>query len=438
MEEKEQESEIVLTLKNKKELDVQEALKKSQLHELFYQACENRLLGYFDSNQSYHIRDIVKKELINIEKIIEEKTNDSYFAFCVINKTKLNFMVELTPLDDGNMRATLKLVETFTFAKIYTATITTKIHSITEPNDVHFLVKIRSKFNLVKKDEDKAILENYKSPPIEVLTELLKKEAFLVDLREKHYALDNCYLTKIIKELKKTPEGLKLVKNFITTVKTNKLDELKENKLAVFRQLLNKMIEEEIEQKTLPAIQQENILKIQITFLEDLEKFVPQKEAPAKTEEPKKQEPAKEKPAEAKPKQKSSPAPKQQAPKEKPMQVAKPAEPAKKEEPKKEEPKKQETHSQFFEYENQTAKISLNSLANSMKNFTNTIHEVEENPEQSEEYDNGMNTAIKNYRFPFSVKTVIKKITPSKMVAEIILNQNQQTKQPEKEQDITS
>ncbi|MDD4815984.1 MAG: hypothetical protein PHQ62_02485 [Clostridia bacterium] len=237
-----------------------------------YEACENSLVGNFNEKNEYIILDIIIKELINLQKLIEFKDDSQYKATAVVNKVKLNFVVTIEDLPENKKMATLKLIEDFVVAKIYKSSITTQLAKLTENNTDNFLFNVKKAFHLVSKEElnGKIDLKNYVGPPIELFTELKKKQDIWSIFCKENEDIENKYLSAIFKFLKTAKNGNEVVKKFVNLVRTNQLDKNAQNKFLVFRQILDKIVDEEILQSKFDIEENKKIKEARTTLLEDL------------------------------------------------------------------------------------------------------------------------------------------------------------------------
>lgn len=236
------------------------------------EARENLLVGNFNENGEYKILDIIVKELVSLQKIIEFKDEKEYKATAVISKVKLNFVVIIEDLPDNKKLATLKLVENLVVAKIYKSTITTPLSKFEDFNTDNFLYKVRKAFHLISKDEQsgKVDIKDYVSPPIELYTELKKKQDYFSKLMLEREVIENKYITNIFNILRKTEKGNSILKKFVGIVKANQLDKNTANKFMVFRQILDRIIEEETTQNTFDIKDQIKIKEARTIYLQEI------------------------------------------------------------------------------------------------------------------------------------------------------------------------
>ena len=255
-------------------LDIKQVLEDYSLAELKFEACENHLLGNFDKDKNYKILDIIYPELINIQKVLGKRTSGFYTASCYVEQTTLNFVVKIERLEEGKISATLMLQEKLVFAKNFETTISTPLKTITDFDTPDFAFKVRSAFHLVNENDvdEISLLENYVSPPIELVTELIKKAEMYEFLKPAREKFETDYLSNILKILKKTEAGTLLVKNFFAIVKQNGLHEEKENRNQRFKELLDYLVDEKIAENALPQETVEEIAEARNSFVVDSKK----------------------------------------------------------------------------------------------------------------------------------------------------------------------
>lgn len=263
----------------KQKIDVNQVLKDYSIDELKYEACENHLLGNFDENKNYKILDIIYPELVKLNKLIIERTTDFYSACAVVHQVKLMFKVAIQRLENSRIEATLSLEEKLIVGKIYEHTISTQIKKIEDVDTPNFLQRVRDEFHLKSAEDDqKSLLDDYISPPIELVTELIKKQQLLTAYQTAREAMETDYINQIMTQLKQTEAGQVLARAFFAIVKANKLHTLKDNKLHVFKQVLDHLIDEQLSQNllaqplvnTIAEIRQDYLIKTQQKVYENI------------------------------------------------------------------------------------------------------------------------------------------------------------------------
>ena len=263
----------------KPKIDVQKVLNDYSIDELKYQACENHLLGNFDENKNYKILDIIYPELVKLNKHITERTTEYYTAYAVVHQVKLQFKVSIQRLENSKIEATLSLEEKIVVGKIYEHTISTKVKSIEDNDTPNFLQRVREEFHLKsEEDDEQSLLDEYISPPIELVTELIKKQQLLTAYQSARESAETDYINQIMTQLKQTEAGQALARTFFEIVKVNKLHTLKENKLHIFKQVLDHLIDEQISQNLMAEplvniiaeIRQEYLIKSQQQVYENI------------------------------------------------------------------------------------------------------------------------------------------------------------------------
>lgn len=237
-----------------------------------FETCENILVGNFNENNEYKILDIVNRELIKLQKVIEYKDEKEYRATANVNKVKLNFIVSIEILPENKVSATLKLVENMVVAKMYKSTITTQLSKFIDNGSDNFLFKVRKAFHLVSKDElnGKVDIRDYVAPPIELYTELKKKHEFYEKMIFEREQKDKAYITAVLNILRKSKNGNLILKKFVGIIKDKNLDKDKSNNIFIFRHILDKVIEEETLQNNLDISDCIKIKEARILYLEEI------------------------------------------------------------------------------------------------------------------------------------------------------------------------
>ena len=123
------------------------------------------LVGRFDDNGRYIIKDEIKYDLIAMYKEISDSGEDFYKASCRFFKKDFYFDIKISMLEEGKAKASLYLSE---YVEDYMDDdcIVSHIADFVDVFDEHFRVKVRQAFNLV----DAAITnEELKVPNLAVL-----------------------------------------------------------------------------------------------------------------------------------------------------------------------------------------------------------------------------------------------------------------------------
>lgn len=271
-----------VTVKNKldnQNIDFKKLYRQKQIE---FDSCVFNLVGDFNSDGQYKIIDMVAKELKTIRKTIYRKTDDRYYAYAVVNNVRLDFVVDITThknldskLTTITKTSTLKLIEKINVVNIYNMTIKSTLGTYCDIDSPNYLFKVRKYFNLIGKNENVGItgFKNYAPPPIELVTQLVRKKELTTKLMYKREELDKKYVISVLTELKKSAKGSKIVKSFVTEVKKNKLDLKQEKKMISYRQLLDRVMEESFT-KEKPDVSLDNkIVEIKKVYVEELNKL---------------------------------------------------------------------------------------------------------------------------------------------------------------------
>ncbi len=101
------------------------------------------LMGQFDSKGRYYIKEDIKKDLVHVQKEIQEEDDRGFVAEMSYAKVRFNFEVEIE-YKDAEAKASLFIIE-----KVDDQTIKTLLDSFSDANDADFRIKVRQRFNLV-------------------------------------------------------------------------------------------------------------------------------------------------------------------------------------------------------------------------------------------------------------------------------------------------
>ena len=101
------------------------------------------LMGQFDENGKYYIKEDIRRDLVRVQKEIQEEDDKGFLAEVRYAKVLFNFEVEIE-YEDANAKASLFIIE-----KVDDQTIKTLLDSFSDANDADFRIKVRQRFNLV-------------------------------------------------------------------------------------------------------------------------------------------------------------------------------------------------------------------------------------------------------------------------------------------------
>ena len=101
------------------------------------------LMGQFDENGKYYIKEDIKRDLVHVQKEIQEEDDKGFLAEVRYAKVLFNFEVEIE-YEDAEAKASLFIIE-----KVDDQTIKTLLDSFSDANDADFRIKVRQRFNLV-------------------------------------------------------------------------------------------------------------------------------------------------------------------------------------------------------------------------------------------------------------------------------------------------
>lgn len=246
-----------------------EKYKEYYKNEWVFEQCSNILLGDFDEQDNYAIKPIIISELKVLPKVILEKDFEGYTAFSIVLQHKLNFEVAIEDLPGDMRKATLILVENYDVGIIYKSKIRTVLAEYTEQNSPAFHDNVRRNFNLIYREEmERTIgLNEYKGSPIETTTQIFDMRSLLTKKLSKREELSKKYVNKMLQELKNSKVGVKILNQFLLTVRANKLNDLEENKYIILKQVLDKIINEELKNKAFSIPELEIIQGVRDEFI---------------------------------------------------------------------------------------------------------------------------------------------------------------------------
>ena len=101
------------------------------------------LMGQFDENGKYYIKEDIRKDLVHVQKEIQEEDDKGFLAEARYAKVLFNFEVEIE-YEDANAKASLFIIE-----KVDDQTIKTLLDSFKDVINDDFRIKVRQRFNLV-------------------------------------------------------------------------------------------------------------------------------------------------------------------------------------------------------------------------------------------------------------------------------------------------
>ena len=303
-------------LQEENKLDIDAVLTQFSFDELKFQACQNHLIGNFDKDRKYHILDIILPELLKLHKIVTEKNPQHYTAFSKVLQQKIWFAVDFEKQTNGKMKASLVLEEKFVIGGVYEAILKTLIAEFVDDDAPDFSGKMRKTFHLFLDDDidEKSLWEDYVSPPIELVTELIRKTELLPALsngRDKRVA---GYLNQMLKALKTTPEGTSIAKLFFIEIRQPPIKDIVQGRIETYKAVLDKLIDAEIAAGNFGEAQMKAVAEVRQEFIEATKQnaveFYENKAQTAAPVKDKETEKPAEKPAE-KPVQKSTEKPKE-------------------------------------------------------------------------------------------------------------------------------
>lgn len=173
-----------------------------------------KLVGHVDENGQYVIPDLIRRDLVNMEKEIEDQNETYYKAIALYMKKHFYYSIRLQSMGGGTARASLYLSE-FVDDFLGHEFIVTHIADFDDVDDDEFRIKLRKAFHLV---DVATKVDDFAVPELAVIMQ----DAFDFELiaGNLYDMASQIYVMKMLKELE---EGGGLCKEV----------------LAKYRQLLN-------------------------------------------------------------------------------------------------------------------------------------------------------------------------------------------------------
>ena len=197
------------------------------------------LVGRFDEEGNYRIKDDIKYDLAKMYKEIEDSGEDFYRASCRFMDKDFYFDVKIEQIDDGKAKASLTLSE-FVDNFLESPYIVSHIADFVDVYDEQFRVKVRQAFNLydvaMRNDEAR----------ISALTVLLQDEYDInVYIGGLYDLASQIYLMRMLKLLESGGEvGQKIIARYKALALESGDDENEKHKFTRQKALLDRAIDE--------------------------------------------------------------------------------------------------------------------------------------------------------------------------------------------------
>ena len=208
-----------------------------------FEIAQGLLLGCFDDDGKYYVPDEICKELIGLDKLIEETSSNKYFLSARAGDYKFKFEVIIEKKEDKKV-AYLYFLENISVAGIINKNYHTLVASYIDDDDINFLFRMKKAFNIFARIEAEGKDMKNMDKASKIL--ILKKD--LLNKRNKLYygrdALDKLYVKEILSILKSAgPAGKRLILMYMEAVRSKNLNKLKVNKYVTLRQILDVYLE---------------------------------------------------------------------------------------------------------------------------------------------------------------------------------------------------
>ncbi len=204
-----------------------------------FELAQGLLLGNYDENGEYYIPEDICKELVSLDKLIDETVGNMYYVSAKVGDYKLKFEIFVEEREDKKI-AKLYFIENFKLQNFIEKKFKSLVATFIDDNDINFLFRMKKEFNIWANVEAEG---RDMSNSNKGLTILGKKKQ-LLELRIKLYYnrdnLDKQYIKQVLKILKMSgSSGKQVLLMYLDIVRKNKLNKLKVNKYVVLRQALD-------------------------------------------------------------------------------------------------------------------------------------------------------------------------------------------------------
>ena len=204
-----------------------------------FELAQGLLLGYYDEKGDYTISEDICKELVGLDKLIDETASNKYYVSAKVGDYKLKFEIDVEKKDTKKV-AYLYFKENFSLSGVLEKNFSTLVASYIDDDDINFLFRMKKAFNLFARIE----AEGKDMSNLDKAAKILATKKGLLDKRSKLYYqrdnIDKAYVKEILNILKNSgPGGKRLILMYLEAVRSKSLNKLKVNKYVTLRQVLD-------------------------------------------------------------------------------------------------------------------------------------------------------------------------------------------------------
>lgn len=208
-----------------------------------FELAQGLLLGYYDEEGKYTIAEDICKELVELDKLIDETASDKYYLSARAGDYKLKFEVNVEKKDSKKV-AYLYFKENLSVGGVLEKNFSTLVASYIDDDDINFLFRMKKAFNMFARVEAEGKDMSNQDKALRIL--MMKRG--LLDKRNKLYYgrdnLDKLYVKQVLGILKNSgPGGKRLILMYLEAVRNKNLNKLKVNKYVILRQVLDLYLE---------------------------------------------------------------------------------------------------------------------------------------------------------------------------------------------------
>ena len=233
------------------------------------------LLGFYDEKGNYKINDDINKELVGLDKVIDEDIKGVYYLSAKVAEHKLKFTVEMESINHKKS-AFLYLKETCSVGGELEKKFSSLVATYTDTDDINFVFRMKKAFNIFARIEAEGRDMSNSAKSLKILAQKKAVKELKAKLLLDRQKIDKEYVLKMLDLLAKSgPEGKRLVKEFLNAVRVKNLIVQSPDKFIRLRQVLdlyvnNALVEGKISKNTLEKIRVYR--KLQTIKLEEIQK----------------------------------------------------------------------------------------------------------------------------------------------------------------------
>ncbi len=198
-----------------------------------------KLVGHVDDNGQYVIGENIKRDLVKMEKEIEDQAENYYKAIALYMKKHFYYSIRVQVLDDGRAKASLFLSE-FVDDFLGHEYIVSHIADFVDVNDDDYRIKLRKAFHLV---DVATKVDDFAVPDLAVIMQ----DAFDFELiaGDLYDAASQIYLMSMLKEIEESgPLGQEVLTKYRALLADKNIEVDEKFRYTSYKALLDRIIDE--------------------------------------------------------------------------------------------------------------------------------------------------------------------------------------------------